>query len=99
MPSVRLSAEARRDLEDVGDYTAEHYGLEPMRRFMSALRARFLFLANYPRSAALRTDYARPVRILVWRQYRICYEEIKGGIRIVRVLHHARDLDAAMKGS
>jgi toxin ParE1/3/4 len=91
---VWLSPRADRDIEDIGDYIAAD---SPARAvtFVAELRMRCLSLADvaegYP---PIRPGHAW--RRALYGRYLILFTIDDGAVRIERVLHGARDVDALL---
>ncbi len=95
MAQVRHTGLARRDLLDIWLGIARH-NPGAADRVYDRLEARVRILERYPRVGPARPDIASEARMLVERPYLILYRLIPEGVHIVRVLHGARDSDAAM---
>jgi toxin ParE1/3/4 len=53
-------------------------------------------LKRFPKAGRLRPDIAADARVLVESPYLILYRVISNAAQIVRILHGARDIDAAL---
>jgi toxin ParE1/3/4 len=97
VPQVRHTARARRDLLDVwiGIATDNHAVAD---RVYGRLEARVLIPERFPEAGAARPDIADDARVLVEPPYLILYRVAPAGAQIVRVLHGARHIDAALFG-
>jgi toxin ParE1/3/4 len=102
---ARYDVRARADL-DV-DQIAEYIGARNAtagRNFMLATRREFEFLAENPLAGTIHPGRNRKVKglrswpIKHYRNYLVLYLPRTDGVEIVRVLHGARDIDAAMEG-
>ncbi len=100
MSKVVFSLAARADRSAITAYTVEHFGLEQARR----LRARFETTINSLTTAPL-TGHRRPDLdptgrsfryVTVLKRFIIVYEPVEDGIRVVRLLHGARNLAAEL---
>lgn len=88
---VRLSAEAERDLEDIGDHIARD---NPARAvsFVQELRAACLGLAAFPERFPLVPRYEiEGVRHRVHGNYLIFYRMDDEAVVVVHILHGAMD--------
>ncbi|NVP56373.1 type II toxin-antitoxin system RelE/ParE family toxin [Mycoplana rhizolycopersici] len=93
MPVI-LSPQAARDIEDIGDYIYTQNAHAAL-RFVSALRSRLDKIADAPRGGVRRTDIGDGIRSVPFRRYVIFYTVPSDDeVRIERVLHGARDIDA-----
>ena len=101
MKQVSLSLAAERDLDEIDDYTIEHFGLDQAIRTTERFRETFRRLAEMPLSGHLRPDLSPPERTFryrtVLRSFVIVYEPTDDGIRVARVLHGARNLVAELE--
>ena len=88
-----ISPAARTDLRDIYRYIAtDNSGAAASHQQM--LIDRFKSLAAHPLIGRARDDLVSGLRIFPARKYVICYERTRDGIRILCVIHSARDLDA-----
>ncbi|MDX8482058.1 type II toxin-antitoxin system RelE/ParE family toxin [Mesorhizobium sp. VK24D] len=91
--AVTFSPAAARDVEEIGDYIhAENPAAA--RRFVAALSARCERIANAPRGGALRSWLMPNLRSIPFQHYVVFYVAEGDDVRIERVLHGARDIDA-----
>jgi toxin ParE1/3/4 len=84
---------AKIDLAGIWDYIAED-SESRADAFIDAIDQNFHVLAEQPALGRSREELAEGLRSFPIGQYIIFYQTIPGGIKIVRVLHGARDLDA-----
>ncbi|HEX2556185.1 MAG TPA: type II toxin-antitoxin system RelE/ParE family toxin [Microvirga sp.] len=95
--SLVLSDRALQDLDDIGAYFDE-IGPEIGDRIVDEIERRCRSLMAHPRRGTrLKTTAARELRRLISAPYVIIYEITPDTIRIARILHGARDIDAAVK--
>jgi plasmid stabilization system protein ParE len=88
---VSFAPEADRDLESIGDYIAHD---NPVRAasFMRELRERGLSLRNHPeRFPQVGESAGYPLRKLTHAGYLIFYIVTLADVRILRIVHAARD--------
>jgi toxin ParE1/3/4 len=94
---VSLSDRALQDLDDIAAYFDE-IGLDMSERIVDQIERRCYSLVGHPRRGTrLKTTAARELRRLRSAPYVIIYEITPDAIRIARILHGARDIDAAVK--
>jgi toxin ParE1/3/4 len=88
----RLTRLARRDLSEIGRYTAGHWGLAQRDRYLTSIFAEFQRLADSA-SASVSADHLVPGyrRGRHGRHY-IFFRQVHDQIEIVRVLHDRMDL-------
>lgn len=88
---ITLSPEAAADLEEIRQYTAEGFGEDQARRYLSDLRAAFEQLASYPDSGReIATD--SEIRCWIHRgRYRVLYRTRADRLEIGRIIHAARE--------
>ncbi|MGX8008849.1 type II toxin-antitoxin system RelE/ParE family toxin [Mesorhizobium sp. ORM8.1] len=91
--AVTFSPAAARDVEEIGDYI---HGENPAaaRRFVTALRGRCDRITDAPRGGAPRYSLFPDLRSIPFQHYVIFYVAEGDEVRIERVLHGARDIDA-----
>ena len=88
---VRISDQAERDLELIGDYIADDDALRAA-SFVRELRDKCIDIGGSPRLYPLVARYdARGLRKRVHCSYLILYEIDDGVVSIARVVHGARD--------
>ncbi|MBM3748413.1 MAG: type II toxin-antitoxin system RelE/ParE family toxin [Acidobacteria bacterium] len=91
MRRIRLSREARADLDEIWLYVARASGLATADSVIDAITDRFLLIARMP-LAGRRRDELRPgVRSFPVGEHVIYYSRRESAIAILRVLHGARD--------
>lgn len=95
MASFFLARAAYTDLEDIESYTLETWGEDQRVRYVSGLFDRFDAIATNPELGLSRPELADGVRSLPYERHVIFYEVVSGRCHILRVLHHARDIDQA----
>ncbi len=92
---------AKRDLIELADYLAAE-SPEVAERFLLAAETTFQFLLNTPRAGAPR-EWLNPllVGLRMWpvrgfERVLIFYQTVDAQVRIVRLLHSARDIETAL---
>ena len=98
MPQVRHTARARRDLLDIWLNIAVDNAAAADRVY-DRLEARVLLLERFPELGPARPNIADGARVLVESPYLILYRIVPIGPQIVRVVHGARHIDAALFGA
>lgn len=93
MASFVLTRAAYADLEDIESYTLETWGEAQRDRYISDLFEKFGVVAANPELGRLRPELAEGVRSLPHERHVVFYEIVAGRIHILRVLHHARDVE------
>ena len=93
----RLTPKAREDLVAIWTDGASRWGAARADRYISALADSFALLAELPEMAALRREFAPPLRIHPHGAHLILYVE-DAGVVIARVLHGRQDLLTALDG-
>jgi toxin ParE1/3/4 len=94
MTRVFLATEASLDIDAIWAY------LEPRnptaaRRMMDRLDARFQLLQQSPESGEIRDDISRDVRQAIVQPYVIYYRLEPDVVRILRIVHGARNMPEA----
>ena len=85
---------AAADILDVWDHIAED-SLEQADRWIDNLDEKLKLIATQPLIGRARGELAAGMRSFPFGRYIIFYAPVDGGIDVVRVLHSARDVDAA----
>ena len=100
MSNVVFSQAARADRQAITAYTVERFGLEQARRLRERFETAIHSLAEAPLIGHRRQDLDPPGRSFryatVLKTFIIVYEPVDDGIRVVRLLHGARDLAAEL---
>ena len=92
MKRVVYSDRALADLGDIFDHVARQNPGAAERLAHGILDACDL-IASQPGIGARRDDLSTGLRLLPHRGYAICYRVDDSAVRIVRFLHHARDVE------
>ncbi|MCE2907515.1 MAG: type II toxin-antitoxin system RelE/ParE family toxin [Betaproteobacteria bacterium] len=85
---------AAADILDIWDHIAED-SLDQADRWVEQLDEKFSILATQPLMGRARGELAADLRSFPFGRYVIFYTPVYDGIDVVRVLHSARDVDAA----
>ena len=93
MSQADFSPRAVEDLREILEYIARDQP-QVAEEFVSTLRQRCVELAQFPRIGMLREDLAPQLRVFPVGNYAIYFRPANDGVRIERVLHAARDVDA-----
>ena len=94
---VVFSPAFSKDLNEISDYIA----LDSPKRalsFTNEIRQRCLALGDVPESGAVRSEFGANIRSVPFGRYVIFYIIYPDRVRIVRVLHGARNLNAVFGG-
>jgi toxin ParE1/3/4 len=90
---VRLRAAADADLAEILEYSIERWGEAVGEAYLAGFGEAFELLARHPLAGTLRADIHPPIRCLPHRSHRIFYDLDGETVWIVRVLHHALDVE------
>ena len=85
---------AAADILDIWDHIAED-SLDQADRWVDKLDEKFKLIAAQPLMGRTRHELAADLRSFPFGRYVIFYAPVDGGIDVVRLLHSARDVDAA----
>jgi toxin ParE1/3/4 len=88
---LEISRPARDDLDEIWLFIAQD-DLAAADRFVDSLMDRFPLLASSPRMGRKRDELAPGLRSFPVKNYVVLYRVVGKGIKIVRVVHGARDL-------
>jgi toxin ParE1/3/4 len=91
MRKVHLAARARLDLRDTLLYLRQN-NPPAARRFLDELTARFALLGQFPEMGIMRPELRPHLRSTVVDSYLIFYQPEKTRIKVIRIVHGARDL-------
>lgn len=98
MADLRLSDEAAGDLEEIRDIGMRRFGRLAADRHLDELRRSIALLAEYPFAGQARPEFRRDMRSVACRPHRILYTATTDLVIVVRVVHQARDVAAALRG-
>jgi toxin ParE1/3/4 len=98
VPSARLAPAARDDLRDIRIYSKAAFGPVATRAYMAGLRAVFDLLVQHSFVGVAESDLGKDIRSHGFRSHRVYYRKDDGGVLIVRILHHTRDVPRAIGG-
>jgi toxin ParE1/3/4 len=96
MAELRLSDEAAGDLDDIRTSGIERFGQLAADHHLAALRQAIALLRDYPFAGQARPEFRRDIRSITRPPHRILYTATPELVIIVRVLHQARDVTAAL---
>ena len=89
--SVRLTADAERDILDIYLYTLEQFGLAQADKYTSELFDRFSAIAARPSSGRDFSDIHPGARRANHRSHAIYFRPSDDGILVLRILHQKMD--------
>src|SRR4051794_8132634 len=92
MPKIVRTFPARGDLRQIWLYTAQH-NPAAADRLIDRIERTLVSLARNPSMGELVAQYRPGLRRFTVGKYVLYYEPIKGGVRLVRLLHGAREID------
>jgi toxin ParE1/3/4 len=102
MSKVVFSKAAGADRRAITAYTVKRFGVQQARRLRERFEATIAALAAAPHTGHRREDLDPPGRsfryLSVLKTFIIVYEPTDDGIRVVRLLHGARNLAAELAG-
>ena len=101
MSRVLLSAAVRQDRRAITEYTVKRFGVQQARRLRDRFETLLNALAESPLIGRNREELDPPGHtsryLVAMKSFVIVYEPAEDGIRIVRLLHGARDLAAELE--
>ncbi len=98
MADVRFSSAARSDLVIIDEYSARQFGDDVTDVYARGFMEAFDLLARHPHTGAGWERLGEGIRCLTHRQHRIFYHIDGDTVLIARILHHAMDERAALRG-
>ncbi len=87
-----LSEAADKDLEDIFDYTIEHFGFEQAKKYLLEIEKIFNDLYLHPKSGKTRNEIKKGLYSFPKDNHIIFYRISEKHIYVVRVLHGSRDI-------
>ena len=96
MAEVVVSPEATSDVAEIHARGAEQFGFETADHYHDGLLAAILRLESNPQSGPVFPGIRPPVRYLAYKRHRILYDYDGKTVRVIRIMHHARDVRQLM---
>ncbi len=96
MMSVRLTPQARRDLDDIWDYTAKHWDVDQAEAYMQTLDSTFRLLAEHPGIGRSIDDIRKGYFKFPAASHVLIFCVRDGRVEIVRVLHKSSDVEGRL---
>jgi toxin ParE1/3/4 len=90
---LHFAPKAVRDIQDIGDYIGAENPAAAA-RLIDALEARCARIEDAPRAGVRRPELKTGLRSIAFQRYVIFYTLQEDVVRIERVLHGARDIEA-----
>jgi toxin ParE1/3/4 len=95
VPVIVLQPRAKADLSEIWEFIADDSD-DQADAFIDLIDQKFQLLAQQNGLGRRRDELAEGLRSFSVGRYVIFYLPIPGGVQIVRVLHGARDIEAAL---
>lgn len=93
MAVIVRTRQALASLKEINRYVAEQSGhSEVARRLIQRIDAKCQQYARSPELGELRDDLGENIRACHVGNYTVLYQPIRGGIRVLLIVHTARDL-------
>ncbi|MDB5676641.1 MAG: hypothetical protein JWM65_3623 [Sphingomonas bacterium] len=90
---LELTRAAERDLDHLLTFGTTHFGERVADQYYFSFDAAFRLIRDHPRIGEMIDAIEPGFRKLTHRSHRIFYEADDDCVRIVRILHHAMDID------
>lgn len=87
-----LSADADQDIEGIYDYTVEAFGSSQAMVYLTGIEQVLSELVRNPELGRERPEIKPGLRSVVHEHHVVFYRVLSDRLRIVRILHNARDL-------
>ena len=97
MNSVRLTPEAKADLNDIWEYSAKQWNTEQAEAYMRALDATFHVLVLNPRLGRNIDDIRKGYFKFPTASHILIYRVNKAQVEIVRILHENSDVETRLR--
>jgi len=95
MSQYQLAEPAEQDLRRIAEYLCGH-SLQMARRYRRKFTRRFELLAKFPLQSTVDPRLDGVTRMALVKPYQIFYLPTEDGVDVLRVIHSARDLQAAL---
>lgn len=96
MNSVRLTPQAKADLDDIWNYTAKQWNTKQAEAYMRALDSTFHLLVLNPRLGRNIDDIRKGYFKFPTASHILIYRMNKEQVEIVRILHKSSDVEARL---
>jgi toxin ParE1/3/4 len=93
MASYLVAPSAQADIEEIWTYVARD-NATAAHHLRGKFEDAFKFLGRNPYAGELRDEIRPGLRVFSVGNYVVCFERAEPGVRIIRVLHGARDFEA-----
>ncbi|MBB4614743.1 type II toxin-antitoxin system RelE/ParE family toxin [Novosphingobium taihuense] len=97
MPRIILSRAAQRDLSEIIEYGEAEFGAAAADAYNDEIEERFERLVDHPLIGEAKDSWGEGVRQLPCNRHRIIYRVLGNTVRIIRILHHSRDVQKHLK--
>lgn len=97
VPRIVLSRAARRDLVEIFEYGEAEFGAAEADAYGDEIEERFDRLVDHPLIGEAKDSWGEGVRQLPCNRHRIIYRVLGDTVRIIRILHHSRDVQKYLK--
>lgn len=97
MTDLRLTAQARQNLEDIQVAGLLDHGNSSTRKHMAGFERVFDLLREHPNAGQSRSEYGGGFRSFSYHPHRIFYRCDGDVVLIVRILHAARDASNVLR--
>jgi toxin ParE1/3/4 len=94
MAQVSLSVQAVRDLKEISKYIANQSNSANASAILRKIASAMQTNAIHPLSGRTRNELSEGLRSFSVAPYIVFYRPLEDGIRVIRVLHSRRDLNA-----
>jgi toxin ParE1/3/4 len=96
VPKFEIKAEAEIDLDEILEFSVRQFGVEVAENYVLGIYDSFDRLLESPRIGAPVEGVEPVFRSIGFRSHRIFYVYENDTVLIVRILHKARDAEAAL---
>jgi toxin ParE1/3/4 len=98
MTELDLSPAARVDLVDIRIYSIEQFGPAVADDYFLGFDEAFALLRRHPMAGAEQRLLGKGIRCFTHRRHKIIYQVEGDLLLIVRIIHHARSAQRALRG-
>ena len=96
MPSYQLYPKARFDLQQIGQYTCDQWGVKKMESYIKHMHSMFEMIVENPKIGRNRDDLQLGCRSFLFQSHVIFYEIANSSdyeVFIIRILHQKQDVE------
>lgn len=92
MAEIVVRSAASADIASIYAFTAQQFGTDAADDYHAGLEAAIARLEMFPELGPIHPGIRHPIRFLAYRSHHIFYDYDGAAVGVVRILHHAMDV-------